>query len=150
MNGARCIFCVNLLDKPAFACREEFIRDSLAKAKKDREQSEAKLMQIEDRLGKAREEATAIVDEGRRDAEVLHRKLQQEARDEADATIERARREISLAKDTAVKELYERTARLATDAAARIVRKELNADDHRRLVDEAIEELARAGGNGHG
>lgn len=123
--------------------REDFIRDSLAHAKRDREESERKLKEYTDKIVTARSEATAIVEEGRRDAEALKRKLEEDAKAEAKAILERSRREIQIATDTAVKELYSLSAKLATDVAGKIIRKELNAKEHERLIAESIEELAK-------
>jgi F-type H+-transporting ATPase subunit b len=122
--------------------REDFIRDSLACAKRDREESERKLKEYTDKIVAARSEATAIVDEGRRDAEALRRKFEEDAKAEAKAIMERSRREIQIATETAVKELYSLSAKLATDVAGKIIRKELNAKEHERLIAESIEELA--------
>jgi F-type H+-transporting ATPase subunit b len=121
--------------------REEFIRSSLASAKRDRDEAEARLKEYMEKLQGARSEASAIVDEGRRDAEAVKRKIMEEAQHEATQTLERVRREISIAKDTAVKDLYTVAARLASDTAARIVRREINPTDHERLVAESIAEL---------
>jgi len=122
--------------------REQFIHDSLAQARRDRQEAEARLKTIEERLSAARAEATAIVEEGRRDADVVKRKAQHDARQEADAMIERAKREIGLARDTAIKEVYDRMADLATTAAGRIIGRQLDATGHERLIAEAIDELA--------
>lgn len=124
--------------------REDFIRNSLEQAKKDREESEAKLKEYTEQLTAARAEAKEIVEEGRRDAEVVHGKIEQDAKKEAAAIMERARREIQIATDTAVKELYDLSGKLATDIASRIIRKELNAAEHERLISESIEELSKA------
>jgi F-type H+-transporting ATPase subunit b len=121
--------------------RERAIRDSLEAARREREQAEQLLKQYEQQLHKARDEATAIVEEGRRDAEVVRRRIQEEARREAEEMTARARREIQLATDAAVKELYDRTAELATQVAAGIIRKVLSAEDHRALVDESLERM---------
>ena len=94
--------------------REEFIRKSLAQAKRDREDAEQQLKEYTEKLVAARAEATAIVDEGRRDAEVLKRKIEDDAKGEAQASLDRAKREIAIATDSAVKELYTISARLAT------------------------------------
>ncbi len=128
--------------------REEFIRDSLASARKDRHEAEARLRELEERLHQAKDVAGAIIDEGRRNGETLKRQIEHDARKEADAMIARARREIGLARDTAVKDLYDLTASLATQAAAKIIRKEIDAAQHERLIAESIEELAKQGGNG--
>lgn len=125
--------------------REDFIRDSLAQAKRDREESERKLKEYTDRIVAARAEATAIVEEGRRDADALRRKIEEDAKGEAKAILERARREIQIATDTAVKDLYSLSAKLATDVAAKIIRKELNPREHERLIEESIDELQGVG-----
>jgi len=132
--------------------RESFIHEALAKAKRDRDDAEARLREYEERLASARAEATAIVDEGRRDAEVVKRKIEEDAKHAADQAIERARREIQMATDTATKELYQLSARLATDLAARVIGRELTAQDHERLISEAIDGIVGgpAGGSGMG
>ncbi len=124
--------------------REDFIRDSLAHAKRDRDEAEKRLKEYTDKIVAARAEATAIVDEGRRDAEVLKRRIEDESKVEAKANLDRARREIQIATDTAVKELYLLSAKLATDVAAKIIRKELNPREHERLIEESINELEAA------
>jgi F-type H+-transporting ATPase subunit b len=130
-----------LLEK--MQAREDFIRDSLVKAKEDREAAEARLKEYEERLTKARAEATAIVEEGRRDAEVTRGRIEEEARQEAAKTLDRARREIEIARETAVKELYDLSGQLATDIASKIVGRELKAEDHERLVRDAIGEIGQ-------
>jgi len=121
--------------------REEFIRDSLAHAKRDRDEAERRLKEYGDKIVAARSEATAIVEEGRRDAEVVKRRIEDEAKSEAKAIIERGKREIAIATDTAVKELYTLSGKLATEVAGRILRKELNPREHERLITESINEL---------
>jgi F-type H+-transporting ATPase subunit b len=127
--------------------RENFIREALEKAKRDREEAEARLREYEERLAAARGEASAIVDEGRRDAEVVKRRIEEEAKRQADLTIERAKREIQIATDTATKELYQLSAKLATQMAARVIGRELSAQDHERLIAEGIDGLDAAGRN---
>ncbi|TWT45139.1 ATP synthase subunit b [Phycisphaerae bacterium RAS1] len=125
--------------------REDSIRESLETARREREASEKLLKQYQHQLDEAGKKATAIVDEGRRDAEEVRRRIQEEARKEADETLARARREIQLATDAAIKELYDQTAALAIQAASNVVRRQLSAEDHDRLVGEALEQI-RAGG----
>lgn len=127
--------------------RESFIRDSLAKAKDDREAAEARLEEYSEKLHEARAEAHEIVREGRRDAGEVKRRVEDEAKAEADKMVERARREIEIAKQTAVKELYSVSATLATRAASKIVRQELTPSDHERLIEESIAELENMGSN---
>jgi|SRR6185295_567237 len=131
----------------ALQTREQFIREALEKAKRDREDAEARLREYEERLASARSEASAIVDEGRRDAEVVKRRIEEEAKRQADQIIERAKREIQIATDTATKSLFTLSAKLATDMAARVLGRELSAQDHERLIAEGIDGLDAAGRN---
>jgi F-type H+-transporting ATPase subunit b len=121
--------------------REKFIRESLESAKRDREAAEARLKEYTDKLVSARTEATAIVDEARRDADVVKRRIEEETQAEANRTLERAKREIGIAKETAVKELYSLTAKLTTDVAGKILGREVQPSDHDRLIRDSIAEL---------
>lgn len=123
--------------------REKLIRSSLEQARDDRKAAEARLKEYEQRLVDARSEATALVEEGRRDAEVLRARVEKEAREEADKTVERARREIELAREAAIRELFDVTGALATNIAGKVVGRELKAEDHKRLIEEAIGEIGR-------
>jgi F-type H+-transporting ATPase subunit b len=119
--------------------RESFIRESLETAKRDREAAEARLREYEERLAAARAEASAIVEEGRRDADVVKRQIEAAGKEESAKMIERAKREIQIATDTATKELYTLSARLAIQVAERAIGRELTSQDHERLISEGIE-----------
>lgn len=122
--------------------RETFITDSLSKAKHEREEAQRMLADYTAKLHKAREESSAIVEEGRRDAEELRKRINAEAKAEADATVARARRDIQSARDDAIKQLYDQSVMLAANMASKIVKKELTAADHKRLLDESLAELS--------
>jgi F-type H+-transporting ATPase subunit b len=128
--------------------RETFIREALESAKHDREAAEARLKEYEQKLAASRAEATAIVEEGRRDAEVVKRRIEAAAKEEADKTIERAKREIHIATDTATKELYTLSAKLATQLAAQVIGRELSPQDHERLISQAIAGISGIDGAG--
>jgi F-type H+-transporting ATPase subunit b len=121
--------------------REQFIHDSLTEAKQDREEAGKRLEEHTNQLNAARAEATEIVEEGRRDAETVKARIEQEARDESQKTLDRAKREIELAKQAAIKELYTSSATLATEVASRVLRKELSAAEKDALVARSLDEL---------
>lgn len=123
--------------------REEFIRDSLTKAKEEREESHRALADYMAQIEKAKDEATAIVDEGRRDAEEMRKRIQAEAKAEAQAIAERAKRDIGLARDHAVKQLHDEVIVLAASVAGKMIRREVNAEEHKSLLDESLAELGR-------
>jgi F-type H+-transporting ATPase subunit b len=123
--------------------REQFIRTSLQEAKDDREAAEARLQEYEERLQQATTEATQIVEQGRQDADKAKARIEETARTEADKMLNRAKREIDLAKQSAIKDLYATSAELATDIAEKVLKRELSSQDHERLIEESIEELNR-------
>lgn len=123
--------------------REEFVRKSLTDAKHEREEAERLLADYTAKVHKAREEATAIVEEGRRDAEEVRKRIHGEAKGEADAIVAAAKKDIQMARDDAVKKLHDETIMLATTLASKIVRKDLSQGDHRRLLDESLAELSK-------
>ncbi len=121
--------------------REEFIRRSLQEAKEDREAAEARLQEYEEKLSSAGAEASEIIEQGKSEGEKLRAGIEEKARDEADKMVERARREIELAKQSAIKDLYATSSELATEIASRIVQRELNPQDHEKLISDSIKEL---------
>ena len=122
--------------------REAYIREALETARRDRQEAESRLREYEEKLAASRTEATAIIDEGRRDAEAVKRKIEEHAREESAKMIERARREIDAAATEATRQLYALSAHLATELAARIIGRELDAKDHERLIEESIAEIS--------
>ncbi|MCH9650706.1 MAG: F0F1 ATP synthase subunit B [Deltaproteobacteria bacterium] len=123
--------------------REQFIRDSLEQAKRQRDESEARLQEYESKLATARTETEEILNEARRDAAALREREESKAKAEAEQLLERAKREIQIAQDTAVKDLYSQAAGLATNAASRILQRELNPADHERLIEESIASIGK-------
>ncbi len=122
--------------------REAYIRESLETARRDRTDAEARLREYQEKLAAARSEATAIIEQGRRDAEAAKRRIEEQAKHETDKMIERAQREIQSATVEATRQLYSLSASLATELASRILGRELNAQDHERLIAESISDLS--------
>jgi F-type H+-transporting ATPase subunit b len=121
--------------------REQTIRDALVEAKREREQADRLLAEYRAQVDHARVEATAIVEEGKRDGEAVRQRIHEEARQEAEQMIARAKREIGLATDDAVKRLYDKTAEIAVSVAGSVIRKELSVEDHRQFVQESLERM---------
>jgi F-type H+-transporting ATPase subunit b len=125
----------------ALQAREKFIRESLDSARSDREKAEASLREYEEKLRQAREEASRMVEEGRRDAEAVRRRIEEEARTSAEQITERAKREIGVARDSALRDLHEQAADLAMTMARQVLKRQLSPEDHQQLVRDALGEL---------
>jgi F-type H+-transporting ATPase subunit b len=124
--------------------REQMIHDALVEAKRERAEADKLLARYQQQVDHAREEATAIVEEGKRDAEAVRRRLHEEAQREAGEMIERAKREIRLATDAAVKDVYDLAGRLAVEVAGQVLQAEVSPDKHRQLVQDALGRISAA------
>jgi F-type H+-transporting ATPase subunit b len=127
--------------KPILAslkAREDAIRAQIEGAERANQEAKALLAEHQKQMAAAADEARAIVEEGRKDAESLRAKIHAEAQADAAGERDRAVRDIGLAKDQAMKELYEHVAGLATDVAGRIIQQKLDPAAHKKLVDDAV------------
>lgn len=125
--------------------REQFIHKSLADAKRDREEAEARLREYAAKIQTARVEAAAILDEARRDSERLREDLKQRARTEAEGMIQNAERQISLQTQRAIQEIRREAVDLSVAIASKIIQRNLTKEDNQRLIDEAIRQVGSGG-----
>lgn len=125
--------------------REENINAAFDEARKAREEAQQLRDHLAQERAKIAEDTRNAMDEARREGQRLVEEMTSKAKAEIQAERERLRREITTAKDQALKELWTQTAQLATLVSAKAIRRALSIDDHRRLVDEALVELKQAG-----
>ncbi len=125
--------------------RENKIRHEIESAEQSREQAKAALAEYERSLASAREEANAMIVKAKADAKAAGEQLR--ARNEADLVEMklRATRDIDSAKAAAIGELHTQATMLAADIAAKILSRELTAQDQQRLINESLDELGAAG-----
>lgn len=113
-------------------------RDEAIRVKHEAEEIRAKL-QAE--FANAHGEIRAMMDEARRDAEVLRAKEREAGQREAAAERDRVKREIETAKDTALQEIYQRSIQLASLMSQKAIRRQLTVEDQDRLLEESLAEL---------
>lgn len=121
--------------------REDLIasaKDEAILAKKEAEEMRKKL---QDEFAVANDKIRGLMEEARRDADALRAKERETGQKEAAAERERAKREIESAKDAALQEIYQKSVDLATLMSTKAIRRNMSADDHRRLVDESLADL---------
>jgi len=121
--------------------REERIRADIANAEIARSKAESTLREYAAQLATAEQKARDIISQAAMDAEKIATTIRMKAQQEGEEAKERATREIEVAKNNALTEIYEQTASLATSVAEKILRRSLNADDQRDLVNRSLEEL---------
>lgn len=124
--------------------REKTIRSALDEAQKAREDARQLREHYDAEMKKAAAEARGIMDEARKDAQRLME--EERARLKTDIQTERDRlyRELNSAKDQALQEMWQQSVQLATLISSKALHREVNADDHRALLDEAMGEMDKA------
>jgi F-type H+-transporting ATPase subunit b len=121
--------------------REAALRKTHEDAEGAREESRLALAQVQERLNKTHEEIRAMLDEARRDAQVVKDQMKADAATEIQAERARIRREIDTARDQALKDIYEQSVHLAALVSTKAIKRELTPADHARLLDEALVDL---------
>lgn len=123
--------------------REHDIVSAKEEAEKAREEARTLREGFQAEKQKAQEESRTIVDTARRDAERLAAETTSRAKAEIQAERDRLRREIDTARDQALQGVWNQAAQLATLISAKVLQRSLSLEDHRRLVDQALAELAK-------
>ena len=124
--------------------REEAIRSSLEDAKKTRDEMEKMRADFQKELADAHQQIPALMEEARKKAESAANDMRAKAAAEIQTERERLRHEVAIAKDQAIKEIWEQAAQLATLISAKAIGRSLSDDDHRRLLDEAMVEMRQS------
>jgi F-type H+-transporting ATPase subunit b len=127
--------------------REETIRSSLEEAKKTRDEMARMQADFKKELAEAHQQIPALMEEARKKGDAMVTQKLAEATAKIQADQERFRHEMEIAKDQAIKELWEQAAQLATLISAKAIGRSLSAEDHHRLVDEALNEMRQAENN---
>lgn len=118
--------------------REEKIRKDLEHAEGASKQAAATLEEYRRQVQSGHDEARKVIEQGKADAHRLAAQIQEQTQAEINAMRTRAQAEIRQAKEQALNEIYAQTATLATEVASKILRKELNVADQRRLVEDSL------------
>ncbi len=123
--------------------RENKIRGEIEAAENARKAADTALKEYERSLSEARAEAQRMIDQVKAEQVRLAADNKARAEEEIVKMRESALRSIDAAKRAAVNDLYNEAATLATTVASRILQREVNEQDQRRLVEESIAEFTR-------
>ena len=117
------------------------IYDAAGKDRSDAAQMKAEYTQ---RMSNAREEADRLVKNAMDTATRRGDAIVQEAKDEAAHLKQKAEVDIAQERRKAYNDLVGEISGMAADIAGKMVEREINADDHRELVDEFIRNAGEA------
>jgi F-type H+-transporting ATPase subunit b len=124
--------------------REHDIARDKEEARAAREEAAALREQLQVEMQKAQEQVKGILDKARQDAEALANEFEARGKAAVQADRERLNRDMDLARDQALAQVWNEAATLAVLVSAKVLHRQLKGDDHRHLIDEALTELRQA------
>jgi len=145
INFAILLYLLNrILFKPALQYldrRREAIHARIQAAQADEEQAAALVAEQREALGEARKRADGIVESAQREAEAVIAASKGEAKEAAERILEDGRRQLAQERDRMIADLREAYAEIAVLGAERVLDREIRIEDHRRLLDQLLEEI---------
>lgn len=125
--------------------REDKIREDIEAAERARAASEKAQMEYQTRLEGAEARVRDLIAQAQADGQQLATRIKMQAQEEAEEAKERAVRDIENSRREAVDQIRAETAELATAIAEKILRREVNRDDQKRLIEESLNEFQTVG-----
>jgi F-type H+-transporting ATPase subunit b len=121
--------------------RRERIAEALREADRARDEARRLLEEHKSLMQEARGQAEEILSEARRVAESQRERARKETEEDRQRRLEETKRQIEAETQRALGEIRRAVADLALIAAERVTAGALDAKSHRKLIDDAIEEL---------
>jgi F-type H+-transporting ATPase subunit b len=120
--------------------RSRKIKESMEQTEFIKEQAAHAEEEFEKRIEAAAKEGQEVVARAAKTGEELRQKTQQQAKQEGEALINRARAEIRRERDDAIDELRKEFADLTILAAEKVIDRSLDKEAHRQIIDKVLEE----------
>lgn len=135
-----------LLYKPLLKVLDERsgrVKQWLDEARVNHEQAQTLVSQAKNELEKSKEEALKIKQDTKIESDKMRQCLLEEAKKEAQRLILGTREEVERKIALAKKELREEIADLSIEIATKILGREINENDHKRIIEEGIKQISR-------
>lgn len=121
--------------------RQKYIEDQIATAERNREEAEKLAQEHRAAMDAAKREAHEMLENARRNGEKQAAEIIAAAEAEAKRLQAEAKAEIAREKDRALAELREQVGELSVLLAQKIIAKEIDANKHKALFEEAVKEM---------
>ncbi len=125
--------------------RRERIAEGLNAAETARAEAAQAQVKTEELMVDARRQSQEAVANAQNIATRIQAEAREQAAQDREATIERARAEIQQERDRAIAELRGEFASITVRAAERVIGESLDADAHKRIIDETLAESKFSG-----
>jgi F-type H+-transporting ATPase subunit b len=122
----------------AVRAREEALTQAIEDAKRDREEAARILAGHKAEVDAARGEAQKYIVEGRQTAEQMRAQMLEDTRKQQQDLLERAKRDIDAEKTAAIADLRREAVGLAIAAAGKVIEKNLDDAQNRKLVEQYL------------
>ena len=130
----------------AVDAREKGIQAALDEAAQRNAEAAGLLEQHREQLMDARRQANELIAEGKAAGENVRKDIEEKARSEGKAIVERARAEIGRERDAALDMLRKESVELALAAASQLMRERLDQAKDREFVERYLDELGDSRG----
>jgi F-type H+-transporting ATPase subunit b len=120
--------------------RSRKIKESMEQTEFIKQQAERAEEESAKRIEAAAKEGQEAIARAVRTGEEVRRGAQQQAKQEAEALIVRARTEIQRERDEAIDELRKEFADITIMAAGKVIERSLDKEAHREIIDKVLEE----------
>lgn len=121
--------------------RQKHIENEILSAEKARQEAEQILAEQRAVLKQAREEAHAIVERAKKQSEIEAAEIIKGAEERSARMIEEAKNEINREKDKAVAALRDQVAGLSVLLASKIIEKEMSEQDQKETIDLFLKQV---------
>lgn len=127
--------------------RSQRIHDALDQAEKLKTDADQMFADYSKQLEEAKKEAQKIIDQGKKMGEQMKHEIVEKAKEQSGAMIGRAEAEIQNKADDAIRELQENVATLSVSIAEKVLRKNIDEAEKKRLTEDSLLEMGKVSGN---
>jgi F-type H+-transporting ATPase subunit b len=121
--------------------RANAIADNIEESERQRKEADELLHEYRGRLKEAREQADDIMARARKAAEVAVAEARDEGKTRREELVAAARKDIEAETRRSLEQIRKEVADLTVLATEKVTRKTLSGDDHKRLIEDALEEV---------
>ena len=124
--------------------REEDIKNALSAADRAKEDAEKASQDYEELIKKAHSESQQIISDSKIAGEKVKNGIESAAKEKAEEMVEKAKIQIEAESQKAIQEIKSSVVDLSIEAASKILEKNLDSEENRKLVDQTLDRMGQA------
>ncbi len=128
----------------ALESRETEIKNALSAAEKAKEEAEKVSSDYEQSMKDAQVKAQKIISDSKTAAEKVKVDIEKVAEEKAESMLANAKEHINAEKENAIKDIRDIAIDLSIDIASKVIEKNIDSEENRRLVEEAMNNIGES------